>query len=863
MALTTTLIAALLPAYMLTGGAGLGRGASRLGRAVSAGCRRHASAASAGRGTAGAVAAEMPVRRWLPSCAGVRHGCAARMLAMPASSDAPDPGSLKVSELKLELARRGLPVGGVKSELVERLRASSGGPSSRAAQTRAGRKPTPPAADGPTVLIVESPAKISTIRKFVGDRYELLACSGHVRALPSKPGSVRPEAGFDMSFELAPGAGRVMQAICAATRRASRVLLAMDPDREGEAIAWHVWQLLLQRRALPAGLEVERVTFGEITRSAVTAAIAAPRPIDMPLVQAQQARQAVDYLVGFTLSPVLWRKLPGCRSAGRVQSVALRLIVEREEEVLRFRPHEYWWLALAFGQPGDAAAAFAAEPTELRGERLRKLSLASSSAAAEAQAAMLGGAPWSVAAVRRTARRLSPPAPYNTASMQLDASSRLGVPVGVIMRLAQKLYEGVPIGGEPRALITYMRTDSHQMSDEAVAAARQYIGAHFAPDFLPDSPRLFADRRKKNAQEAHEAIRPVDFAVEPASLAGAVPERELALYELIWRRALASQMSQARHETLAIHMRAAGGAAAARASASRRLFAGFEEVLRPDGGDGAETARVLESLAEGDELALLKAEPSQHWTTPPPRYSEGGLVKRLEQLGVGRPSTYAMIMRVLQDRGYAELDARALRPLPRGQMLTALLVSQLERYVQYEYTARLEEDLGAAEAGLCCMGGSKWLGVVQTGKQGQCLKARGHPGMGEATSLLDTPTQSGCSPSQQPPPSPTSQTQSRGASWTCPASCLAGGQNSSRRSAALSRPTRSRSATPSPTPWPGCCSRPSRRAAPTPAPAPGAAPVGWRSNSRASAPLSDATPTPTAATPAPSAATTSRSGGDA
>ena len=666
-------------------------------------------------------------------------------------------GSMTVAQLKTELVRCGLPVSGTKGVLIDRLSGQRSFPSKssriasvaeRHASSTAGASKGSTkkmvsglsSARGPAVMVVESPAKCATIAKFAGADYVVHASYGHVRALPSKPGSVRPTEEFGMSFELVSGANSVLKTLGAALKDARALLLATDPDREGEAIAWHVHEALMERGLLPSHLPVHRITFSEITPKAVQAALAAPRAVDLPLVRAQQARQAVDYLVGFTLSPVLWRKLPGCRSAGRVQSVALRLVTEREHAIARFVPEEHWHLQARLRPEamGSGGGALMAQITHLGGEKLRQFDLPNEAAVSKAVATLPDR--WLVSGVKRTSKQSAPPAPYNTASLQQDASRRLGFPVGRVMRLAQSLYEGMPLGGgEPVALITYMRTDGIEMSADGVAAARQYIASAYGKgdEWLPASPREFK-RKARNAQEAHEAIRPVDMAITPPSLRGQIPNSELKLYELIWRRAIASQMANALHEQLALTMVPEADneplAAQARASGSRLVRPGFkvlaqqpsavprasesdeEEAEEASAGGGAEAdaaaqaesaeeadgtlSEALAKFAKGDVLSTEELLPSQHFTEPPARFSEGSLVSHLEQLGIGRPSTYASIIRALQQRGYCTMVSKTLRPQERGQLVTALLTcDQLEQYVQTDFTARLEAQLDAISAG--------------------------------------------------------------------------------------------------------------------------------------------------------------------
>ena len=670
-----------------------------------------------------------------------------RAAVLRMASGVPEVQSMTVAQLKEQLRARGLPVSGTKPTLVARLLPEVQGVSPKLRATRAAPKPRATKAarsgvelapSGKTVVVVESPAKCATISKFLGPNFVVLACYGHVRALPSKPGSVRPEEGFAMSFEDCVQA-RTLNALRNALRdrrgvEASRLLLATDPDREGEAIAWHVLELLQGQGALPPACTVQRIAFSEISKAAVSGALAAPRDINMPLVRAQQARQAVDYLVGFTLSPVLWRKLPGCRSAGRVQSVALRLVVEREEEIVSFVPQEHWSLALTLGDPKEAqpapagadappgAAGLAATVKALRGSKLDTkgtYSITSTEQAEAAVAALREQLLWTVSAVKRRKKQLGPPAPFNTASLQMDASRRLSLPVGIVMRMAQTLYEGVELGGgERRGLITYMRTDGTQMSADAVGALRKFIGATYGKgaDVLPPSARQYK-RKSANAQEAHEAIRPVDFSVTPqqlAQLAPALGDKERALYELVWRRAVASQMANSVYDQLSIELVSAEDDAAV-ASASVLATAGFRLLYQPDdagdggggsgsggsggGGAGQELPEALCRLHEGDELALRRVDPTQKFTEAPPRFSEGSLVKKLEVLGVGRPSTYSGIMRVLQERSYVEMRGKALRPLERGQLLSTMLVTHLEQFVEAEFTARLEEQLDQISAG--------------------------------------------------------------------------------------------------------------------------------------------------------------------
>ena len=542
------------------------------------------------------------------------------------------------------------------------------------------------------VVVVESPAKARTIGKYLGRDFTVLATYGHVCDLPPKDGSVRPDEDFAMDYAVDPASVKHLTAIADAARKADRVLLATDPDREGEAISWHVGNYVRGRRGL-GRIDMRRVVFHEVTRDAVGAAVRSPRDIDMRLVNAQQARRALDYLVGFTLSPVLWRKVPGSRSAGRVQSVALRLIVEREMEIEAFRPREYWTVAAALETP--EGKPLTARLVALDGRKLGKFDLPDENAATRAAQAVAERR-FHAARVERKQVRRSPPPPFTTSTLQQEASRKLGFSARHAMRVAQRLYEGVDIGGETVGLITYMRTDSVTVSNDALAAARRVIGARYGADYLPKTPRRYRVKAK-NAQEAHEAIRPTDPARLPEKLRIGADERRL--YELVWRRAVASQMANARIDRTTVDFEAPDGGASLRATGSVVAFDGFLAVYaegrddRPDADADDEDGKRLPRVAEGDAMALNAVDPAQHFTEPPPRYTEASLVRKMEELGIGRPSTYAAIISVLQDRDYVTLERKRFVPDDRGRVVTAFLANFFETYVRYDFTAKLEDQL--------------------------------------------------------------------------------------------------------------------------------------------------------------------------
>ncbi len=548
----------------------------------------------------------------------------------------------------------------------------------------------------PDVVVVESPAKAKTINKYLGDRFTVLASFGHVRDLPPRDGSVRPEQDFAMDWAADERGQRQITAIARALKGAQTLYLATDPDREGEAISWHVRAMLEEARALK-GVEVRRITFNEITRSAIRAAIAHPRALDQPLIEAYLARRALDYLVGFTLSPVLWRKLPGSRSAGRVQSVALRLICEREAEIEAFRAREYWTVEAGFTTPAEAA--FTARLTHLDGKKLDQFDLVTEAQALAAKRAVEAGR-FAVRTVEKKRVRRNPPAPFTTSTLQQEAARKLGFGAQATMRLAQQLYEGVDIGGDTVGLITYMRTDGVQMAREAIEAIREQVRAEFGPDYVPASARQYTTRAK-NAQEAHEAIRPTDVARTPDAVAGHLNHDQRRLYELVWKRAMASQMASAELDQVAVDIADAG--TVLRATGSTVAFDGFLKLYREDrddiAADGEEEGRVLPPMAERDRLATGEVAATQHFTQPPPRYSEASLVKKMEELGIGRPSTYASILTVLQERNYVRLDKRRFVPEDRGRLVTAFLVSFFNRYVDTGFTAALEEQLDDISGG--------------------------------------------------------------------------------------------------------------------------------------------------------------------
>jgi DNA topoisomerase-1 len=531
------------------------------------------------------------------------------------------------------------------------------------------------------LVVVESPAKAKTIEKYLGAGHRVLASYGHVRDLPPKDGSVDPEHGFDMLWQVSPDRSKQLKLITDEAKKADALILATDPDREGEAISWHVQEVLRQKKALPK--DVQRVTFNAITNAAVTEAMRNPRALDEDLIDAYRARRALDYLVGFTLSPILWRKLPGAKSAGRVQSVALRLVVDREREIELFKSQEYWQVSATFEADGQP---FTGRLVQLDGRKIERLTIGSKSEADAAKATVEAGR-FTVSSVETKPFAKNPPPPFTTSTLQQEAARKLGFSASHTMRVAQSLYED--------GLITYMRTDGVDMAEEAISAARRAIASRYDAGFVPDKPRRYTSK-VKNAQEAHEAIRPTDF-----SRARAASGDHARLYELVYNRALASQMASARLERTTVELTDGAGRAVLRATGQVVLFPGYlalYEEGRDEKADDEEGAR-MPALRNGDAPLKTGVEATQHFTQPPPRYSEASLVKRLEELGIGRPSTYASILQTLKDREYVRVEKARFIPEESGRLVTAFLERFFDRYVSYDYTAELEEELDDVSGG--------------------------------------------------------------------------------------------------------------------------------------------------------------------
>jgi len=545
------------------------------------------------------------------------------------------------------------------------------------------------------LVVVESPAKAKTINKYLGPDFHVLASYGHVRDLPSKDGSVLPDDDFAMSWEIDPKASKRMSEIAEAAKKADRVILATDPDREGEAISWHVLEILTKKKALK-DTHVERVTFNAITKASVLEAMAAPRQLDMELVEAYLARRALDYLVGFTLSPVLWRKLPGARSAGRVQSVALRIVVDRELEIEAFRPQEYW--SVEADLTADSPP-FTTRLVKHAGKRVQRLDIVSEAMATAAREAINAGQ-FTIRSIEKKPVKRAPSPPFMTSTLQQEASRKLGFTAQRTMQAAQKLYEGVDDQG---GLITYMRTDGLSVSPEGIAQAREVIGDRFGPAYVPEQPRYYKTKAK-NAQEAHEAIRPTNMARAPETLR---LEGDLQrLYELIWKRTIASQMESARLDRTTVEVETPDGQTGLRATGQVVAFDGFMAVYeegrddKPKSGeDDEDDTTRLPALKEGAVAKVEAIRTDQHFTEPPPRFSEATLVKKLEELGIGRPSTYASILTTLRDRGYVRMDKNRFIPEDTGRLVTAFLERFFAQWVEYDFTADLETRLDEVSAG--------------------------------------------------------------------------------------------------------------------------------------------------------------------
>jgi len=566
------------------------------------------------------------------------------------------------------------------------------------------------------LIIVESPAKAKTIKKYLGKDFDVLASYGHVRDLVPKEGAVDPDNGFSMQYQVLEKNERHVDAISRTLRKSKALFLATDPDREGEAIAWHLKEILESRGDLD-GKNVHRVVFYEITRNAIRAAVAEPRDLSLDLVNAQQARRALDYLVGFNLSPLLWKKVRRGLSAGRVQSPALRMICEREEEIAAFVAQEYWTID---GEGAHQSPPFPLKLTEYRGKKVEQFTFVNEAqareveqtieAAAREAARAAGAAPpegslgtLRIIAIDRKQRRRNPAPPFTTSTLQQEAARKLGFNARRTMRLAQQLYEGLDIGEGSVGLITYMRTDSVSLADEAVKEIREVAGRLYGKDEVAEEPRIYKTK-SKNAQEAHEAIRPTSASITPADVEGKIDGDLYRLYALIWKRAVASQMSHAVFDTVAVDMLAGQDGPERnllRANGSTLVKPGYISVYQ-EGTDDAkadDTDHVLPPMNEGDLVTLLRLRGEQHFTEPPPRYSEASLVKALEEHGIGRPSTYATIISTLQDREYAEMDNRRFVPTDIGKIVNRFLTSHFHRYVEYGFTAALEDELDAVSRG--------------------------------------------------------------------------------------------------------------------------------------------------------------------
>src|SRR3954471_4410735 len=555
------------------------------------------------------------------------------------------------------------------------------------------------------LLIVESPSKAKTLKKYLGKDYEILASYGHVRDLVPKTGAVDPDDNFRMQYELIDRNSKHVDAIAKAVKNADHVLLATDPDREGEAIAWHLSEILKSRKALK-DKTLQRVVFYEITEGAVKEAVAHPRTISMDLVNAQQARRALDYLVGFNLSPLLWKKIRRGLSAGRVQSPALRLIAERELEIEKFKSQEYW--TLHFDSVKDKLP-FTAKLTHLNGDKLDQFAIGSAERDAEIRSLLeresRGEA--TVRAVEKKRKTRSPAAPFTTSTLQQEAVRKLGFSTDRTMKVAQSLYEGVSIGRETTGLITYMRTDSVNLSKEAIAEMRSFITKTYGEKFLPKAPVLYR-APSKNAQEAHEAIRPTSIARTPDSVSAYLNDEQRKLYEMIWKRAIASQMTPARFDTVAVDFTVGGAGNVFRATGQTMVFPGFYAVYHEDQDDAVEEEdKRLPAFESGDRVAIDKLYGEQHFTQPPPRFSEASLVKALEQYGIGRPSTYASIISTLVNREYVILDKKRFTPTDVGRIVNKFLTEDFAHWVDYEFTAKLEDELDDISNGK-----EEWLPVL-------------------------------------------------------------------------------------------------------------------------------------------------------
>ncbi len=540
------------------------------------------------------------------------------------------------------------------------------------------------------LVIVESPAKAKTINKYLGSDFKVIASLGHIRDLPSKDGSVLPNEDFAMKYKISNKSGKYVDEIIKSAEKADEVYLATDPDREGESISWHITEVLKNKKIITDDSKFKRVAFNEITKKAVLDAVASPRVIDTDLVNAQQARRALDYLVGFTLSPILWRKLPGCKSAGRVQSVALRLICEREDEIERFISQEYWDIILdMLNSSGDA---FLVKLSHVDDQKLEKFSLTNKKSA-ENITKRLKGQNFTVNSVKKKQQQKIPVTPFVTSSLQQEASRKHGFSVKKTMQIAQRLYEGVDIDGETIGLITYMRTDGVTLATNAVNNIRALIEQKYTNKYLPKSPRIYKSKFK-NAQEAHEAIRPTDIFLTPKKCTNKLDKDQFRLYDLIWKRTIACQMESVVIDIVGVNLISEDKNFMARATGSTIAFDGFYRVYKEGVDDNKkESNKILPLFSEGEVIKTKKINPEQHFTEPQPRYSEASLVKCLEELGMGRPSTYASIISVLQDRKYVTIEKKHFFPNDLGRLVTAFLVGFFAKYVEYGFTADLENDL--------------------------------------------------------------------------------------------------------------------------------------------------------------------------